>query len=454
MRAGGLLSLGTSLQCLGDTLQKIRQPMLLSEIWGRIVFRWKTVCAVVVLAIVGAVAFGVFSGTDYSAKTVLTVNPLTTNPFSSATANQQINITTERAILSSSEVARRAVADLGDETSAASLSENARIEAPQGSQILTVTVVDTDPQLAADKANALAAAYLEFRAEGAAQVADTYIKAIDERIESLSKSETNGSTFDLALADLVNQRNDLALVAENPGRIIGYADEAETSSNSSLVLYAAAGLTGGLILGLIAAVLRDRLSKVVGNADRLAQATGLAVVTMRNASDREGIRWVLRSQMQAGNIGARYPKSIGVLALGRTPEVKLRGLLWESLQARRLHSHSMSLAAIPAEALDGGWPDSTEECAWVGMDAVLTGIPADMADSRIALLCDRFLDSLVLFVDQSTPLAAVSRRLDFLAGMTHGSICLVFIEQCQGHSERLPSQDLREMKIEESVGAI
>ena len=114
----------------------------------------------------------------------------------------------------------------------------------------------------------------------------------------------------------------------------------------------------------------------------------------------------------------------------------------------------MSLAAIPAEALDGGWPDSTEECAWVGMDAVLTGIPADMADSRIALLCDRFLDSLVLFVDQSTPLAAVSRRLDFLAGMTHGSICLVFIEQCQGHSERLPSQDLREMKIEESVGAI
>ena len=248
--------------------------MLLSEIWGRIVFRWKTVCAVVVLAIVGAVAFGVFSGTDYSAKTVLTVNPLTTNPFSSATANQQINITTERAILSSSEVARRAVADLGDETSAASLSENARIEAPQGSQILTVTVVDTDPQLAADKANALAAAYLEFRAEGAAQVADTYIKAIDERIESLSKSETNGSTFDLALADLVNQRNDLALVAENPGRIIGYADEAETSSNSSLVLYAAAGLTGGLILGLIAAVLRDRLSKVVGNADLFGPGNG------------------------------------------------------------------------------------------------------------------------------------------------------------------------------------
>lgn len=449
-----LLSLSRSSCYLGDTVQVNRQPVLLSEIWGRIVFRWKTVCTVLVLTVIVALGFGVVNGTSYSAKTVLTVNPLTTNPFSSATASQQINITTERAILGSSEVARRAAEDLGEEASAASLSENARIEAPQGSQVLTVTVVDANPQRAADKANALAAAYLEFRAEGAAQVADTYIKAIDKRIETLSQTGKNGSSYELALADLVNQRNDLSLVAENPGRIIGFADPADAGSYAGLLLYAVAGFAGGLVLGLIAAVVRDRLSKTVGNATRLAELTGLEVLALRNPADREGMRWIVRSQIGTREPGTRYPKAIGLLGLGRTPEARIRSLLYQGLKAREQHSYSMSLAAISPEELDRGWPDSAARSAWAGMDTVLIGIPTEVADSRVAFLSDRFLDSIILLVDETTPITAISRRVAFLGGMSQGAICLVFIEKPKGRSEGSPNRDSREIKVEESAGVI
>ncbi|MFR0636636.1 Wzz/FepE/Etk N-terminal domain-containing protein [Arthrobacter sp. LS16] len=435
-------------------MQENEQQLLLSDLWRRIAYRWKTVCIVATITVIAALAFGLINGTSYSAKTVLTVNPLTTNPFSSATASQQINITTERAILSSGEVARRAAENLGQDASAASLTENASIEAPQGSQVLTVTVVDTDPDRAAAKANALAAAYLEFRAEGAAQVADTYIRAIDKRIESLTQAGNGGSSTDLALSDLINQRNDLSLVAENPGRIIGFAEPAENRSYSGMALYAAAGLAGGLVLGLIAAVVRDRLSRETGNAKRLAQSTGWPVLTLRHPSDLEGMRWIVRSQMGAVQRGTSHNKAMGVLSLGRTQEARIRSLLSRVLDARGQRSHSLSLASVPPEMLDRGWPDASERSSWTGMDAVLIGIPPAVQDTRVALLCDSFLDSIILIVDQATPLAAVNRRLEFFDGIDQESICLVFMQKHKGHSERPSKPGSLEMGVTEKADAL
>lgn len=452
--AAFLFSFATSPQCLGDTLQENKQQLLLSDLWRRIVYRWKTVCVVAIITMAAALSFGLLNGTNYSAKTVLTVNPLTTNPFSSATASQQINITTERAILSSGEVARRAAENLGEDDSAASLIENASIEAPQGSQVLTVSVVDTDPERAAAKANALAAAYLEFRAEGAAQVADTYIKAIDKRIESLTQAGKSGSSTELALSDLINQRNDLSLVAENPGRIIGFAEAADTRSLSGMTLYATAGLAGGIVLGLIAAVVKDRLSKVTGNAKRLAAATGLPVLTLRNPADLEGMRWIVRSQMGAVHYGTRYPKAIGVMSLGRTQEARIRSLLSEVLEAREQRSYSLSLSSIPAESLDRGWPESSERGAWAGVDAVLIGIPSGVEGTRVALLSDSFLDSIILIADQKTPLAEVNRRLAFFDGIDQNSVCLVFMEKKKGHNEKPSKLGSLEMSVREKADAI
>src|SRR5699024_8222998 len=133
---------------------------------------------------------------------------------------------------------------------------------------------------------------------------------------------------------------------------------------AGLLLYAVAGLAGGLVLGLIAAVVRDRLSKTVGNATRLAELTGLEVLALRNPADREGMRWIVRSQIGTGGPGTRYPKAIGLLGLGRTPEARIRSLLYQGLKAREQHSYSMSLAAISPEELDRGWPDSAARSAW------------------------------------------------------------------------------------------
>lgn len=435
-------------------MQEYKQPMLLSDLWRRIAYRWKTAAVVFVLVLFATLTFGIVSNTNYSAKTVLTVNALTTNPFSSATVSQQINITTERAILSSGEVARRAAKNLGEESSAAALSENASIEAPQGSQVLTVTVVDSDPERAANKANALAAAYLDFRAEGAAKVADTYIKAIDKRIAALTESGKNGSSSELALSDLINQRNDLSLVAENPGRIIGFADPADTRAYPSLALYAVAGVAGGIVLGLIAAVVRDRFSRRTGNPTRLAESTDHPVLKIRDAEDLEGARWVVRSQIDSASDATGHAKAIGVLSLGQIPEAKIRALLMQVFESRGLQSHSQSAACVPTETLDRGWPSSSEQRAWEGMDVVLIGLSTGLEGTRIAMLGDSFLDSVIIVTDRKTPLAVVDRYLACFDRTDPESICLLFVEDMKNRSERPSNSDSWTPRVAEKADAI
>ncbi|PQZ91094.1 hypothetical protein CQ018_14105 [Arthrobacter sp. MYb227] len=411
--------------------------MLLSEIWRRIIYRWKTVCIVLIISVLSALVVATVNGTNYSAKTVLTVNPLTINPFSTATANQQINIATERAILSSGEVARMAAKSLGEDISAALLSQNASIEAPQGSQVLTVTVVDSNAERAAQKANALATAYLAFRSEGASQVANTYIKAIDKRIAELDQAAKNGSASSLVLSDLINQRNDLALVAENPGRIIGFADASDLGSYPGITIYLAAGLTGGLILGLLAAVFKDRVSRKTENAQRLAERTGKKIISMTEPTDMEGIRWVVRSlQIDSGAQTRRHRRAIGVLSLGQTSETRFRALLAHVLEARNIRCHSQSLASVTPGDIDRGWPEGFEQNVWPEAGAVLIGIPPGIENARVAVLCDRFMDAAAIFVDASTPLLTVQRQLETCSGIDPESLCLVFVEKHRKRRER------------------
>ncbi|MFJ2617877.1 YveK family protein [Glutamicibacter sp. NPDC087344] len=435
----------------GPALQENKQPMLLADLWRRIAYRWKTVCVVFIVTVFASLAFGVISGTNYSAKTVLTVNPLTTNPFSSATANQQINITTERAILSSGEVARRAAENLGEDVSASSLSENASIEAPQGSQVLTVTVVDSDPERAVNKANALAAAYLEFRAEGASQVANTYIEAIDKRIAAIDQSETGTSASNLVLSDLINQRNDLALVAENPGRIIGFADATDTRMYPGMDVYLVAGVAGGLILGVIAALVRDRLSRSTGNAARLAERTGRKVFEVTDPADLEGVRWIVRAQMGAETRLIGPSRAVGFLSLGRFPESQIRRTFAQVLKSQARHFHSQSIAAVLPEELDRGWPEKSELSLWSSLDAVLTGIPSHVEATRVAMLCDRFLDSIVLLIDQSTSLTAVSRYLEICDGIDESSVFLVFIKRRSKRNEYPSNSEPYDVPIRSKV---
>jgi capsular polysaccharide biosynthesis protein len=303
----------------GETVQ-------LSEVISRTAQRWRLILAV---ALVGALLGAVYSFVQqdrYTATAALTVSPITTNPFNSAAVNQQINITTERAILNSPEVARMAADSLDRGVSPDELLAGSEVAAPSGSQVLEVTVTAGSPSDAADYANALAAAYLQFRAEGAADVALGFIDALDQRILALEGAATLDDADRAELSSLREQKSSLSLVAENPGRIIGEATAPSSPSSPGLLVWTAIGLALGLLLGSVLAFLKDRLDPYVRSASRLRERTGSRVVEFRGDQDKDAARRTIRMILQRAPHGRAATEPLRVVLLD-TRDVSTQPLL-------------------------------------------------------------------------------------------------------------------------------
>ncbi len=244
--------------------------------------RWLTI---VVAAIIGALLGLVVSAlipTRYSATTSLVVSPLVTNPFTNT--RDDVNIRTEAEVLRSREVAERASEALGEPLTAGSyLLSQVDVAAPSGSQILQVTVQASTPEQAAEAADALSLAYLEFRREGAAEIAERYLATIDEQLAQL-QADGSGSSATL-VAVLQQQRLSVMLSSPEPGRIIGAATVPSRAATPGVAIAVIAGAAVGALGGVALALLRERLDRRVRAKDRLAALVGESLVDADSLDD-------------------------------------------------------------------------------------------------------------------------------------------------------------------------
>jgi capsular polysaccharide biosynthesis protein len=230
----------------------------------------------VVLAVsvfIGTVGGGTASfamPSTYSATTSLVVSPLISNPLTGV--SEDVNIKTEREILGSREVAEKASETLGFPLSSNSyLLSQVDVAAPSGSQVLQVTVRADSPQDAADGADALAQAYLDFRGEGAQDSMNAYIDNVNEQLTELQE-ETKDSANEGLIETLKEQRQTALLASVEPGRIIGAATTPTSPSGPGLIVFLAGGAMAGLLLGAAGALARERLDPFVRSRDRLVVA--------------------------------------------------------------------------------------------------------------------------------------------------------------------------------------
>ncbi|MHA7180682.1 YveK family protein [Arthrobacter sp. MDB2-24] len=271
------------------------QTVRLSEVFDRIVKRWRLILAITLVGAVLGAAYSLVQRDQYTASATLTVSPITTNPFNAGAVNQQINITTERAILNSREVARIAADKLDRDVSPTQLLAGSEVAAPSGSQVLEVTVTADSPDDAAAFANALADAYLEFRAQGAAEVALGFIDDLDRRIAALTQSDKLNAADRAELSALQDQRSSLSLVGANPGRIIGEAAVPETPSSPGIAVWVIIGTAVGLLVGTTCAFLRDRFDPLLRSVSKLRERTGARVIEFQDERDRVAARWAIRA---------------------------------------------------------------------------------------------------------------------------------------------------------------
>lgn len=319
------------------------------ELIRRVARRGGLVIAVTFAATITMLAVGSLVPKEYTASATLTVSPISLDPLASSSA-AQINISTEREVLGSTEVARIAADQLGGDVEPESLRRNSSVAAPSGSQVLQVSVTAPDAEDAADYANAMANAYLSFRGDGAAQLAQTRIAEVDTRI---TEAEADGNAA--LLADLRSERVALDQVSQNTGRIIGIAQAPRSASSLGLPVYLVAGLVGGLLLGAALALLRDHLDRNIRSAERLSERTGLNSYLVRGTADEEAFRWLLRAIRNPYVPQSSRPVVVSVFTLGpANPTALIEGL--RVLAANiGLEVVMIDQKRLPGAALDRSW---------------------------------------------------------------------------------------------------
>lgn len=274
--------------------KRVAPKMEFSDLWMISMRHWKLVFAsVLIFGILGAV-FGLAIPARYSASASLTVSPLTTSPFA-ATAPQQVNIATEREVMGSREVAEAAAKTL-EGVDVEELMSMVSVAAPSGSQVLKVSVRDSNPERAAALANAMSQAYLSFRSEGAKQIAAGQISILNQQVADLTSRDSLTPAEREELSSLHEQLTALGLVGQVPGRVISPATVPGNPASPGVLVFLSAGLTMGFLLGCGFVLTREGLRRrkdgpAMHSAREAGRPTreglGLGVVKGGSADPRE-----------------------------------------------------------------------------------------------------------------------------------------------------------------------
>lgn len=249
-------------------------PLEISQLVTRVLRRWPTVLFTALLVLGLVVLASLLAPRSYTATASVSVSPIVTaSNLGGATAND-VDMPTEIATATSRVVAERAAQDLGagdDQDLVSELLENTEIGSPSQSSVMRINVTANSAETAADRANALADAYLTDRQDTAETRAKDAADSLQDSLGDMSSDDPSRQSLEETLIELRS-------ASPWPGRIISSALPPATSTGPGLSAAVLAGALGGLMLGLVAALIRDRIAPRVGYADRLEDRVGMAAV--------------------------------------------------------------------------------------------------------------------------------------------------------------------------------
>ncbi|KJL47121.1 Chain length determinant protein [Microbacterium hydrocarbonoxydans] len=224
---------------------------------------------IVAFAVIG---FGVFLvyPQKYTAEAQHTVEPISV--LSTGSSFNTVNMETEKVVATSTAVLERAVAEL-DDTSIEALRANTVIEVPRNSQVLIFQVTANTPKLAAERANALANAYGAQRTDNAKAVVEQTTTELGKSIAQLQavvESQPIGSNeraaTQLQLQGLLDQQARITATPFYSGMLVTPADPPQKSNRPSALVFIAAGLFLGILVGAIAALIVSRVRNGPGSS--------------------------------------------------------------------------------------------------------------------------------------------------------------------------------------------
>lgn len=234
----------------------------LEDLYRGIMRSWIVVAGTIVAFVLAGMAIFAIYPQKYTAEAQHTVEPISV--LTSGSSFNTVNMETERVVATSTAVLARAIENL-ESTSVEALRANTTVEVPRNSQVLIFEVTANTPQLAAERANALATAYGQQRIETARAVVDEATEELDASITQLQEllaSQPEGSNQRAAtqqqLQALLDQQARITATPFYSGSLVTPAEPPGSSNRPSVLVFIAAGLFLGMLLGAIAALIVSR----------------------------------------------------------------------------------------------------------------------------------------------------------------------------------------------------
>ncbi|WP_165777712.1 Wzz/FepE/Etk N-terminal domain-containing protein [Amycolatopsis antarctica] len=386
----------------------------LADIGGQLRRRWRLIALTAVGFALIALVFSLVRPTVYSSTAVVTVNPVSANPQRTSGAKDEVNMTTERAVIQSTEVIERARSITGDGGDTQDLIDRLTVTSPADSQVLEISATGDDPDASAALANAVARAYLDMRTETAATAADRIKQNVAARIDELTAELTTAPTGPGAdglraeIDSLRTQQSDLGLVAVEPGRIITTAAPGEAPSLGPLV-FTGGGAVGGLLVGVAVALVRERVDGRVRDRSRLQNA--LSVPVLEAADAQSDLDFLDRVALRIGGRGGAVV-TVALLGTDQNSIQTLGAALSTHLRGFDPRSRSVIWAG-------GNRPEDGEQYlgallnprTWEGKaSTVLVSPRADVSVARTAML-GREAGKVIVATSPEAEVAAVTRLI-------------------------------------------
>jgi capsular polysaccharide biosynthesis protein len=278
--------------------------------------RWRIVLALTLVGLVGAFGYVTVAPKIYAATAAVFVSATGASSTagqatgSRATGGGQVNLDTEAQIVTSGTVATIAGKTLKSPLKPYKLSSEITVAVPPNSQVLNITCSTSSGQGAADCANAFANAYLQNRSANATATLNDQLKSLATKVGALDKAI---SSLSAKISSLPNNSptkiNDQGTVAsdrtqlhslltlegslsgastqESGGRILTPATAPGKPTSPKKLLILPSGLLVGLLIGLIAAFVRDRRDKRIHSADDVERSLGIPVMLALPAFGRQ-----------------------------------------------------------------------------------------------------------------------------------------------------------------------
>lgn len=256
--------------------------------------QWRVAVAVAVVGVLAAIGFLAVVPREYTATTTVNLTVISTEPFAARSApSSLLDDQEERAIAQSHLVAERAAVTMSGVMTASEIRNASSVSTSSGAAVVSVSFSGSSPEQAQAGADAVAGAYLSYRKDRAderimvlvdgltgriddieEQVAeiDDLLQTLPDGDPSAARHVTERQQMLSELDGLLAERNSLQSVDTTAGYVLSAANSnaMESTPNSRLTLLS--GLAAGLVLGVLAAFLRNPRDRRLRDGEEVARA--------------------------------------------------------------------------------------------------------------------------------------------------------------------------------------